>query len=77
MTDHAHKVTFNIPGEGYKVHELYIIPRVGEIVIFDKREWQKWPRYKVIDVINNIDKSRVLGWCGLYLNKITVVLEEA
>lgn len=76
-SSHVHRITFRIPGEDYKVHELYTIPRVGEIVIFDPREWRGYPRHKVIDVVHNITKSGVFGWCGVYTNKIVVVLEQA
>lgn len=76
-SSHVHNVTFDIPGEDDKVHELYTIPCVGEIVIFDEREWKGYPRHKVIDVIHNIRKSGVFGWVGVYTNHITVVLEQA
>lgn len=78
MSAHIHRITFDIPRKDDKVHDLYTIPRIGEIVIFDKREWSGWHRYKVIKVINNIDKSGApFGWVGIYMNKVTVVLEEA
>ena len=76
-SSHVHRITFKIPGEDDKVHELYTIPCVGEIVTFDPKEWKGYHCYKVIEVIHNINKSGVFGWVGVYTNQVVVVLEQA
>lgn len=72
MSTHSHKINVTFPDAEVQEVELYSVPRIGETVFFDNR-----CDYKVVGVINHIKKySGFFGWCGLYRNVITVVLDK-
>jgi len=70
-----HNVIFNLPGDDELIEiELCIIPRLGEIVLLDTPH----QAHKVVGVFNDIHKrSGLFGKMGMYINRITVVLEQA
>lgn len=71
-SSHVFLILFILPDAKEQKVELYSIPRVGETVFFNGRY-----DYKVADVVNDVRKrSGVFGKMGMYINRITVVLEK-